>query len=109
MEKSDKITDIKDIISKIFKYSKNMPSIELIKMRKQWKEIIGDQLCEHTFPGRFSKNCLTVYCDHQGWINNLQFHKNDILKNIEQKFGNEIQISDIKFIYSSSGRKDNKS
>lgn len=98
MGKSNNFIDIKKILENIFKESKILPDINVLLLKKNWENIIGDQLYEHTEPIRINKNQLIIKCDHQGWINSLQFYKSEIINNINSLSNNNI-IKDIKFIF----------
>ena len=78
---------------------KYLPDIKIFRLKKNWIEIIGEQLSTHTKPVKIYSSTLVIHCDHQGWINTLQFYKQDILNNISNIFKNEINVNDIKFVY----------
>lgn len=98
MAKSDNFKEIKKIIENIFRENKMFPDMNILLLKKNWKEIIGDQLYNHTEPLRIHNNLLIVNCDHQGWINSLQFYKEEIIKNINNISDINL-IKDIKFIF----------
>lgn len=99
MEKSNKKSEIKNIIDDIFKKSYIFSDFKITRLKKKWKEIIGEQLYNHTNPVKLEKNTLFINCDHQGWINTLQFYKKEILDNIKKIFNNEFNIIELKFNY----------
>jgi predicted nucleic acid-binding Zn ribbon protein len=99
MDKSRKAVHIKEILNNILKENRFAPELKISKLKKKWLEIVGGELEKHITPVDIKKDVLFVNCDHQGWINTLQFFKSDILDNISKFFENEIVIKDIKFIF----------
>lgn len=73
--------------------------IKLEMIRSNWKEIIGDKLCEETMPVKLFKNTLYVNCVHQGLINTLLFYKDIILSNLQKRFGDIFIIDSVIFKY----------
>jgi predicted nucleic acid-binding Zn ribbon protein len=99
MDKSNRESNIKDIIDDIFKKSRGLSDFRIIKLKRDWKKIIGDQMYKHTFPVRIEKTTLIINCDHQGWINTLQFYKKELLENIKKSFNDELKITEVKFYF----------
>jgi predicted nucleic acid-binding Zn ribbon protein len=99
MDKSKKTAHIKDILNSILKENKYLSEVKILKVKKKWNDIVGEELIKHTSPLYFKKDILFVNCDYQGWINTLQFYKSDILNNIINIFSDEIKIIDIRFIF----------
>ena len=101
------ISSVKDEMSKLLSVTNNsvywMFKIEML--RNIWSEIIGEKLCNLTYPEYIYKNTLCVYCKHPGLIQSLTFYKNNLLKKIELKVP-ELKIQDI---YFSAKKKENKS
>ena len=99
MEQSRKITKIKNIIDSIFNDINHSSDLNLVKLKNKWEYIVGQELFKYTKPQKIQGNKLYILCNHQGWINTLQFHKKRILENILKNFENEINIEDIIFHY----------
>lgn len=99
MDKSKQASEIKDIIDDIFKRSSFLSDFRVVRIKKIWKEIIGVQLYKHTIPVKIERTTLVVNCDHQGWVNTLQFYKKEILENIKKKFNDDFKINDVRFYY----------
>lgn len=96
---SNRATEIKDIIDDIFKQSRILSDFRIIRLKKFWKEIIGKQLYKHTTPVKIDRTTLVINCDHQGWINTLQFYKKEILGNIKKYFNDNFKIDEVRFYY----------
>jgi predicted nucleic acid-binding Zn ribbon protein len=99
MGRYDEPADIKQILDRLFGASKNKPDFDIVKLRKKWKEIVGNELVAHTKPIKISGNILYIKVDHQGWVNTLQFYKNDMIGNIKKEFQDKIIINDLKFTF----------
>ena len=98
MGESNNFFLMKDVLKSIFN-EKNMPDLKIHRLKSKWIDIVGDNLSLHTYPARIQGLTLFINCDHQGWINTLQFYKEEIQKNIKIHFKDEIIINDIKFVY----------
>lgn len=81
-------------IKKKFSYD-----LSVSRIYNKWNLIIGDRLCQFTRPSSIYKNVLFVDCNHQGWVQTLQFHKKNILANIYLYFDDLKKIKDIRFRY----------
>jgi hypothetical protein len=99
MDKSKKAILIKEILNKILKDNRFTGEVKILKLKKYWLDIVGEELEKHITPIDIKKNILYINCDHQGWVNTLQFFKSDILDKIGQIFKEEIIIHDIKFLF----------
>ena len=99
MYKKNKESDIRDIIDDIFKRTSFLSDFRIIRLKKVWKEIIGDQLYKHTIPVKIDRDTLVINCDHQGWINTLQFYKKEILENIKKNFNDDFKLNKVRFYY----------
>ncbi len=104
MESSNKKSEIKNIIDDVFKKTNILTDFRISRLKKKWKEIIGEQLYDHTYPVKLEKNTLYINCDHQGWINTMQFYKKEILENIKKTFNNEFNIIELKFNYGKTNK-----
>ena len=98
MGESNKFFIMKDVLKSIFN-EKNMPDLNIHRLKSKWVNIVGDNLSLHTYPSRIQGSILFINCDHQGWINTLQFYKEEIQEKIKILFNDEIIINDIKFVY----------
>jgi len=100
MAKSNSFMDIQTAIDRFMRRKNLFFDFKIQRLKSRWNEIVGTQLNSHTRPDKIYKETLIVICDHQGWVNTLQFHKNDIINKINKLFGNEfIQVKDVKFIF----------
>ena len=99
MAKSNNFTGIKNILDNILKNEKYMPNLKIVKLKRDWNNIVGKQLSKYTQPKKIYQSVLVVDCNHSGWINTLQFYKDDILNKIREYYPDDMGIKDIKFFY----------
>lgn len=90
---------------KIFKNSSYISDFKIAKIQNNWENIVGEQLSGHTKPSKLVNNILYVNCDHQGWINTMQFFKKEIFIKIKDIFNGDININDIRFIFKINNKK----
>lgn len=95
MGRSNKISEIKEILKEIFDNS--FLDFNLIVIKKNWRKIVGNNLINHLKPEKIINEILFVKCDHSGWINILQFYKKEIMSRINSFFEKPV-IKDIKFM-----------
>ncbi|OHD05918.1 MAG: hypothetical protein A2086_06965 [Spirochaetes bacterium GWD1_27_9] len=96
MRRDSKITEIQDLVKIAFNNTYYRSSLKVLLIKRKWIDIIGKKLFFHTSPEKMYNGILYVNCSHQGWIQTLQFYKNEIIENI-QKYYNDIQVKEIIF------------
>ncbi|MFZ3072589.1 MAG: DUF721 domain-containing protein [Thermodesulfobacteriota bacterium] len=60
------------------------------EIRKNWQRIIGDSLSRKTLPARLRNKTLCVSVSSSAWMNELSFHKKEILKKINEMLGKTV-------------------
>ena len=66
------------------KYSKD--SFDFLTLIKQWEEIVGPRLAEHTIPLKNSRKVLTVLSDHSAFSSQLSFLEQVLIKKVTERF-----------------------
>jgi predicted nucleic acid-binding Zn ribbon protein len=61
-----------------------------------WDNIVGDSVAKNARPAGFKGKILLVNVVSSVWIQELQFHKKEMIKKLNGAFGKEL-ICDIKF------------
>src|SRR3990172_3936186 len=59
------------------------------EIRKNWQLVMGDSLSRKTLPGRLRNKTLYVTVSSSAWMNELSFHKREILKKIGEIIGKD--------------------
>lgn len=59
---------------------------DFLSMLKQWPEIVGPKLAEHTLPVKQSRGTLTVLTDHPAYGQELSFLQQPLIVKIEKFF-----------------------
>ena len=100
------LTEIKDVLKNAVNENFYKYGFKVLLLKDNWKIIVGDKLSFYTSPEMIKHKTLIVHCIHQGWINTLQFHKNQILDAIKDKFDNYFMIDDIIFKFGKIEKKE---
>lgn len=59
------------------------------EIKKNWRRVIGDSLSRKTSPARLRNKTLCVTVSSSAWMNELSFHKREILKKISEVIGKD--------------------
>ena len=59
------------------------------EIKKHWRRVIGDSLSRKTSPARLRNKTLCVTVSSSAWMNELSFHKREILKKIGEVLGKD--------------------
>ncbi len=98
MYKYKKISEPKSILEAISiafqKYGLN-EKLKEEHLCEEWKKIVGKNIAKISIAEKIEKQILIVRVTSSVWRNELQFHKDSIMKKIFEKFGDTIK--DIKF------------
>lgn len=52
-----------------------------------WNDVVGNDVAAHCQPRRLDGDDLVVEVDHRGWITELSFRQEAILRGLEQRLG----------------------
>jgi len=53
-----------------------------------WTELVGEQVANHTRPGRLDNGCLYIFVSSSAWLSELmRYGKIEIEKKLQQRFG----------------------
>ncbi|MCL2480660.1 MAG: DUF721 domain-containing protein [Spirochaetaceae bacterium] len=74
-----------------------IPAKKIDTIYSCWNEIAGKEIAENTRVIDIKKEEISVEADHPGWIQIINLRKEQILKNINEKFP-EKKIIEIKVI-----------
>jgi len=66
------------------KYSKD--SFDFLTLIKEWGDIVGPRLSEHTVPLKNSRNVLTILSDHSAFSSQLSFLEQVLIQKISERF-----------------------
>jgi predicted nucleic acid-binding Zn ribbon protein len=55
-----------------------------------WNEVVGEDVAGHCRPRRLDGEDLVVEVDHRGWITELSFRQEAILRGLEERLGRAI-------------------
>lgn len=69
---------------------------ELYRIHHDWSKVVGTALAEISEPAFFRRDVLWVYVDNSVWIQQLQFLKPDLLRNIRKQL-HRVKLADVRF------------
>lgn len=93
----DEFKNNKNLIVNILRQFNLNFDFDISLLKKNWTDIVGENLANYTSPMKIYKNVLLVNCIHQGLIQTLQYHKDSIQKKIQELYPNKVK--DIKFSF----------
>ena len=65
-------------------------------LARKWKEIVGEELARRCWPSSLRKRVLTVKVSSSTWMQELHFHKVEILRRVNETLGPS-KLDDIRF------------
>ena len=99
MEKSKKITSIKDILPNSIYNNEYKYTFIMKLINNNWDEIIGLKLKDYTKPLYIKNKILYIGCKHSGIIQSLTNYNKEIISRLKERI-KEININEIKYVYS---------
>ena len=87
---------IGSILNRVLKECRNGSDDELIRVWELWDGVVGETISENARPAAFKGKILLVHVSSSPWIHQLQFHKKDIIRNLNESMGKPL-IEEIKF------------
>lgn len=69
---------------------------QALDLFSSWQRIAGQDLAAHSRIADIRKGSVLVYCDHQGWMQKLGFHKKRLLASLQKAFP-ELKINNLMF------------
>ncbi len=99
MKKTNNVEEfehIGNIIGNVLKACRNDFDENLAQVWGLWDRAVGAGIAQNARPAAFKGNLLLVNVTSSTWMHQLQFLKNDIIKQINQALGKEL-VKEIKF------------
>lgn len=93
---SEEFEHIGNIIGKVLKTCRNDFDENLGQVWSLWDRAIGDDIAKNARPEAFKGKILLVNVTSSTWMHQLQFLKNDIIKQINHALGKDL-VKEIKF------------
>jgi len=95
-KKREKPENISNILTPFLKRTGLSWRIKEQKIMENWKEIVGQDIAQNTEPSKLRGGVLYIKVSNPVWIQQLQFFKEMIVKNIHQEI-KEIVVDDLRF------------
>ena len=78
---------IGEVLGRSFSMLGISTKISEFKIRKHWGAIVGKGISKRTAPGPLKARTLYITVSQSAWMNELQFHKDEIIKKIDSLIG----------------------
>ena len=68
----------------------------MLRIWQVWDRLVGEDIARNARPAAFKGSLLLVYVTSSVWLHHLQYSKKEIVKRLNDDFGQPL-VSDIKF------------
>jgi predicted nucleic acid-binding Zn ribbon protein len=95
-KKGDGCATIGSILNRVMKECRISTDEDLIRVWEFWDRSVGEIIAGNAQPAAFKGSILLVHVTSSPWIHQLQFHKKDMIKKLNNALGKPL-IEEIKF------------
>jgi hypothetical protein len=88
--------NISDLIERALARPEMVKTLHAQRVMKQWTSCVGEPISQKSRPERFQKGTLWVGVTSSAWVQELQMHKPEILKRLNE-LAEENLFTDIRF------------
>ncbi|MDQ1330812.1 MAG: hypothetical protein QG578_1077 [Thermodesulfobacteriota bacterium] len=93
---TDDFKHIGNILYDVLGAFRKDPDLELTGIFSLWDEVVGAAVAKNASPAGFKGKILLVNVVSSVWIQELQYHRKDIIRKLNEALGKEL-VCDIKF------------
>ena len=90
------IRPLKDVVKKVIEDLSSTEGFKKKDILKEWPRLVGGKAKRHTKPISIRRGRLVVNVDESSWLYELNLNKENILKKINERFG-EAELKEIRF------------
>ncbi len=65
------------------------------RLREEWKSVVGEAIADRSRPLRVRGKTLLVEVQNSTWMNEIQFHRNEIVRKVNKEFP-KLKIDEIR-------------
>lgn len=65
------------------------------RLRAEWKRVVGETIAARSRPRRVRGKTLFVEVQNSSWMNEIQFHRNEIVRKVNEEFP-KLKIDEIR-------------
>lgn len=91
-----KCVHISEVLPELLRAHQRKHGRELTRILEEWDGVVGDQIAAHARPSAYRNRRLSVTVANSGWLQQLQFLKEDMIARLNDRLGASL-IGDIKF------------
>ena len=84
-----------DLLPGVLKELKLEGKIEEMRLREEWPHVVGETIAGRSRPLSVRGATLIVEVENNVWMNEIQFHRNEIIRKIHAEFPT-LEIEDIR-------------
>lgn len=95
-KKKDDFKRIGNILGDVLSTFRVNGDLELAGLFGLWDDVVGAAVAKNARPAGFKGKILLVNVISSVWIQELQYYKKDMIRNLNEALGKEL-VSDIKF------------
>jgi len=92
----DDFKHIGNILCEVLNTFRLDPDLELTSIFSLWDDVVGEAVAKNARPAGFKGKILLVYVGSSVWIQELQYYRKDMIRNLNEALGKEL-VADIKF------------
>jgi predicted nucleic acid-binding Zn ribbon protein len=93
--KRNPTTRVGDLLSGVLKELGLEGKLEEGRLREEWPRIVGGAIAKRSRPATVRGTTLIVEVENNVWMNEIQFHRSEIIRKIHQEFP-MLKIEDIR-------------
>ncbi len=93
--KKDPTKRIGDLLPRVLKGLGLEGRLEEGRLRAEWKSVVGEAIGDRSRPLRVRGKTLLVEVENSTWMNEIQFHRNEIVRKVNAGFP-KLKIDEIR-------------
>lgn len=88
--------EFRELITEMFRERQKHPHLTVNLLRQHWRDILGQELAQKTYPARIAGNTLWINALDASWAYQLQFMKRELLESVQVFMGTQ-DLTELRF------------
>ena len=93
--KKDQAKRVGDLLPRVLKGLGLEGKFEEGRLRAEWETVVGEAIADRSRPLRVRGKTLLVEVQNSTWMNEIQFHRNEIVRKVNREFP-KLKIDEIR-------------
>ena len=93
--KKDQAKRVGDLLPRVLKGLGLEGKFEEGRLRAEWETVVGEAIADRSRPLRVRGKTLLVEVQNSTWMNEIQFHRNEIVRKVNKEFP-KLKIDEIR-------------